>query len=172
NLDLHIWLLDQDVHRIAAADEGLQGEPEVINHVLERNGQYIILIQDFNGEPGSYEIALSASPVATPESGGGLSYGDIIMGSVSPGASVVWFFNAAAGDVVDVTLHPTEAARDLILELQDPNGFTVLQVDQNSAGGMETIDDFIIPTDGQWRIMIREFFGDAAGYQLALERAE
>lgn len=171
-LDLQIWLLDADVRRVAAADETLQGEPESIDHVLERDGQYIILIQDFNGEPGVYEIALGASPIATPESGGTLSYGDILMGAVPPGAAVAWTFNAVAGDVFDVTLRPTESASDLILQLQGPNTLTVLEMDESSAGGSEMIDDFIIPAGGQWRIVIREFFGDAAGYQLALERAE
>lgn len=171
-LDLQVWLLDQNVRRIAAADETLQGEAEVIDHVLEQDGQHIIFIQDFNGEPGTYEIALGASPVATPESGGALSYGDIIMGAVPPGASVAWTFNAAAGDVVDVTLRPTESAGDLILELQGPDTLTVLEVDVSSAGGLEQIDDFVVPSGGQWRIVIREFFGDAAGYQLVLERAQ
>ncbi len=119
-LDLLIWLLDQDVRRIAAADETLDGETETVSHFLERDGQYIVLVQDFNGEPGTYEIALGASPVATPESGGSLSFGDIIMGTVPPGASVAWTFNATEGDVFDVTLRPTEAAGDLILELQGP----------------------------------------------------
>ncbi len=48
----------------------------------------------------------------------------------------------------------------------------MLTVDRNSAGGLEMIDDFVIPSGGQWRVVVREFFGDAAGYQLALERAE
>jgi hypothetical protein len=171
-LDLQVWLLDQDVRRIAAADETLEGERESIEHVLDRDGQYIVVIQDFNGEPGTYEIALGASPVATPESGGSLSFGDIIMGSVPPGASVAWTFNAAAGDVFDVTLRPTESAGDLILELQGPDTLAVLNVDLSPAGGIERIDDFVVPSGGQWRIVIREFFGDPAGYQLALERAQ
>lgn len=170
-LDLQVWLLDQNVRRIAAADETLQGEAETIDHILDQDGQYIIFIQDFNGESGAYEIALGASPVATPESGGGLSYGDIIMGAVTPGASVAWTFNASAGDVFNVTLRPTESAGDLILQLQGPDTLTVLDVDLSPAGGIERIDDFVVPTGGQWRIVIREFFGDAAGYQLALERA-
>lgn len=140
--------------------------------MLDRDGQYIVVIQDFNGESGGYEIALGASPVATPESGGSLSFGDIIMGSVPPGASVAWTFNAAAGDVFDVTLRPTESAGDLILELQGPDTLAVLTVDLSPAGGVERIDNFVVPSGGQWRIVIREFFGDPAGYQLALERAQ
>ena len=172
NLDLQIWLLDQDVRRIAAADENLEGKPESIDMILDRDGQYIVLIQDFNGEPGSYGIALGASPVATPVSGGSLSYGDSLMGSVPPGTSVAWTFNAEAGDIFDVTLRPGESARDLLLQLVGPDGLAVLDIDQNPAGGVETIDDFVVPTTGQWRIVIREFFGDVAGYQLVLDRAE
>jgi hypothetical protein len=94
------------------------------------------------------------------------------MGSVPPGASVAWTFNAAAGDVFDVMLRPTESAGDLILELQGPDTLAVLTVDLSPAGGAERIDNFVIPSGGQWRIVIREFFGDPAGYQLALERAQ
>lgn len=172
SLDLQVWLLDQEVRRIAAADETLAGEPEAIDHVLERDGQYILLIQDFNGESGSYEIAFGAAPVATPVSGGTLSYGDTIMGTVPPDAAVAWTFSALAGDVLDVTLWPTESASDLILQLQGPNSLTVLDMDQSPAGGSEVIDDFVISESGRWSLVIREFFGDAAGYQLAFDRAE
>lgn len=172
NLDLSIWVLDQDVRRIAAADETLQGESESIDLVLERDGQYIILIQDFNGEAGSYGIALGASPVATPVSGGSLTYGDSFMATVPQGAAMDWTFNATVGDVFDVTLRPSESAGDLLLQLVGPDGLAVLDIDQSPAGGVEVIDDFVVPTAGQWRLVIREFFGDAAGYQLALQRAE
>ncbi len=171
NLDLDVWLLDENVERVAAVDAFAAGESETIEMTLSADGQYIVLVRDFNGEPGEYEIALGAAPAATPEIAGSLSYGDTIIGTVDPGTAVAWSFNAQVGDVVNVTVQPGDSSSDIVLQLQQPDGVTALEIDDGSAGSGESIRAFVVPEAGQWRLVLREFFGDAAGYQLELERA-
>jgi hypothetical protein len=170
NLDLDVWLLDKNVERIAAVDEFAAGEPETIELALSEDGQYIVLIRDFNGEPGDYEIVLGAAPAATPENAGALSYGDTIIGVIKPFTSVAWTFNAQAGDLIDVSVQPTDSSSDIVLQLQRPDGLAALEVDGNSAGGEESIRAFVVPAAGQWRLILREFFGEMANYQLNLRR--
>ncbi len=75
SLDLDVWLLDQELNRLTAQDEFLQGEPEMLRAVLPADGQYVVLIRDFNGIPGDYVVRLSAMPIATPEARGMLVFG-------------------------------------------------------------------------------------------------
>lgn len=169
-LDLNVWLLDDHVERIAAVDEFTAGEPETIELTLSADGQYIVLVRDFNGRAGAYEIVLGAAPVATPENAGALSYGDAIIDTLRPGAAAAWAFNAEVGDVIDIEVGAGDPASDIVLQLQGPNGLTVQEVDQNSAGGDEAIRAFVVPVSGTWHIVLREYFGDMAGYRLELSR--
>mgnify|MGYP001283857691 FL=1 len=171
NLDLDVWLLDNNVERVAAADEFAAGEPETIERTLGADGQYIVLVRDFNGEPGEYEIALGAAPAATPDTAGALAYGDAIIGTVAPGVAAAWAFEAQAGDVIDVEIQAGDSVSDLVAQLLGPDGLTAVEADQSSAGGDETIRAYALPVGGQWRIVIREFFGEAASYRLSLARA-
>jgi hypothetical protein len=172
HLDLDLWLLDPAIERIAVADKFLAGEAERIEFSVTQDGQYIILVQDYNGQAGDYEISLRTVPFATPESAGALSYGDSVMGVAHPGSASAWSFNAQHGDRVDIAVQPIDARSDLIVALQGPDGLTVLEVDENAAGESEAIAAFSIPLSGRWQIVIREFFDEGGGYELSLQRAQ
>jgi hypothetical protein len=170
-LDPDVWLLDAELARVAAVDAFAAGEPETIELTLSADGQYVVLVRDFRGEPGEYEIALGAAPIATPENAGALSYGDIIIGGIKPDTAVAWSFNAQAGDVIDLTATPGESSSDIVLQLRGPDGLTALEVDAASAGATESVNAFIVPTAGAWHVVLREYFGQMATYRLALSRA-
>ncbi|MBK8988549.1 MAG: PPC domain-containing protein [Chloroflexi bacterium] len=48
-LDLELWLLDESINRLATQDNFLQNENELIDVTLPGDGQYLILVRDFNG---------------------------------------------------------------------------------------------------------------------------
>ena len=169
-LDPDVWLLDEDIERVTAVDEYGAGESETIEMTLNAAGRYIVLVRDFNGNPGQYEIAFGAAPVATPEHAGALSYGDTIFGAIRPGVAVAWTFIAEAGDVIDIEVQSADAASDIVLQLQAPDGTNVLEVDENSARGDESIRSYVVPTAGQWRMVLSEFFDGPADYRLSLSR--
>ncbi|MBX7254528.1 MAG: PPC domain-containing protein [Candidatus Promineofilum sp.] len=170
SLDLDVWLLDSAIERVAAVDAFAAGEPETIELTLAADGQYIVLVRDFNGEPGDYEIALGAAPVATPAHAGALNIGDTIIGVIPPGAAVAWSFEAAAGEAINVTVTPAEAGSDIVLQLQGPDGLTALEVDAGSAGAAESVTGFVVPATGAWRIVLREYFAQTANFRLSLTR--
>lgn len=171
-LDLDLWLLNPRVERLATSDSGAQSEPESIETALTEEGQYIILVRDFNGEAGDYTISLAANPLATPRTAGNLTYGDSVMGAIRPGASVAWTFYAQVGDVININAQPAESSSDLIMVLRGPGTTLPLQVDDKPAGQQETISAYVVPTGGPWQIVLQEFFGESAGYMLGLERAK
>ena len=168
NLDLDIWLLNEAIERVAAVDSFAAGDPETIETTLAADGRYIVLVRDFNGQPGDYQIALGAAAAATPETGGTLVYGDTIIDTIDPGAAVVWAFEAEIGDVIDVDVRPGDSYSDLVVQLRGPDGRTVLEVDATPAGADESIAGFIIPSAGLWQIVLSEFFAGMASFQLSV----
>lgn len=171
DLDLDIWLLDPNVERIAVADSVLAGETETLVRTLPSDGQYVVLVRDFFGEAGEYEIRLTATPATEPIYAGTLNYNETVAGTLTPGQASVWLFAAAGGDVIDINLAATDGESDLLLALQDPDGRTVLNVDAGLSGEPESVDAFVVPTAGNWGIVVKEFFDEGGAYELALERS-
>jgi hypothetical protein len=171
-LDLELWLLTAGVERLAARDKHGLGEAESIELSLPAAGEYIILVQDFYGQPGRYELRLRAKTVRAPDYAGTLRYGQPVRGSLARAQTVVWVFEAQAGDLIDVTLLPSDGRSDLAFMLQNPAGQTVLEVDEALAGSSEQLRRFALDTEGSWRIVVREFFDEAATYELVVRLAE
>jgi hypothetical protein len=171
-LDLELWLLTDTVERLAARDKYGLGEAESIELSLPVTGDYVILVQDFYGQPGRYELRLRAKSVRSPDHGGTLGFGQPARSSLAPAQAVVWFFEARAGDLLDITLTPMDERSDLAFVLQNPAGQTVLEVDEALGGSSEQLRRFVIDSDGRWRIVVREFFDEAATYELVVRLAE
>ena len=170
-LDLDVWLFDPDVQRLAAQDKFAAGETEVIEFKLPIPGQYLVLVREFFGEAGSYEIDLSATAVAAPLFAGQLRYDEPVTGTLIPGQAASWQFSGDQDDVIDVELTPAQALSDLVLVLRDPEGGPVLELDEAPAGQSEKLDDFTITADGQWHIVVKDFFDEGGDYSLAVSRS-
>jgi hypothetical protein len=57
-LDLDIWLLDPELNELVMQDASLSGGSEVIEFELVTAGQHLVLVREFFGETGEYEILL------------------------------------------------------------------------------------------------------------------
>jgi hypothetical protein len=170
NLDLDLWLLDPDLNHVAVKDNFMAGESEKIEEELRSDGQYLVLVREFFGEPGEYEIHLNVGGDDSLEVAGELAYGDVVSGTLPAGRNVGWKFQGSAGDTINVVLTPIDANRDLVIILQSPNGETAASVDTALSGLPEQLTSFRLPEDGQWMILVQEFFSEAADYQLALSK--
>lgn len=168
-LDLDVWLLDPNIERVAAQDLFMAGEAETLRHRLRESGQYLILVRDFGGQPGIYEISLEAAPTAVPAYAGTLSNGEPVSGTLPAGQTNFWLFSGQEGAKVSIVLEPVEAGRDVVLILQAPDGSLALRVDDGGDGVAERITDFTLTSNGQWRVLLQEFFGAAVSYTLAAE---
>lgn len=172
SLDLVLWLLTADVERLATRDKHGPGEAESIELSLPTSGEYLVLVQDFYGQPGRYELRLRAKTARVPDFGGTVRYGLPVRAGLAPAQAVAWVFEAEAGDLIDITLTPTDGRSDLAFMLQNPAGQTVLEVDEALGGSSEQLRRFALDTAGNWRIVVREFFDEAAAYELLVRLAD
>lgn len=168
NLDLDLWLLDSNVNRLAEQDAFLAGEPEMIEFDLPSDGQYLVLVRDFFGESGRYEISLRANQAAPPDEAGTLDYGTAVSGTLQPNQTVIWYFDAEDGDNIDIELTPESSSADLLFTVYDPAGNQIWAIDVAQAGEAEQVRSYPIMSQGRWSIVVREFFGEAASYTLKI----
>jgi hypothetical protein len=171
-LDLEVWLFDPAIERLTAKDEFAAGDTETLEFILPQEGQYLILVREFFGEAGGYEIELSAVPVVAPELAGRITYDEPVEGTLAPQQMALWLFTGEEADVLDFELTPGSDSEDVVLILQDPQGNTVLEVDDAPAGESETISEFTIPAEGQWSLVVKSFFEEAGTYSLSVQRTQ
>ncbi|MCA9921117.1 MAG: PPC domain-containing protein [Anaerolineales bacterium] len=172
SLDLDLWLLDPDIERLDTQDTHSAGEKERIIYTLPRDGQYLVLVSEFFGTAGAYEIQLSANVVDVPVNTGTLTYGEPVTGLLNAGETALWTFAAKEGDLLDIELATTSAERDLVLYIQGPDGNRVLTIDNTDSGESEHFPMFSIGIDGEWGIVVKEFYGDETPYTLTVNRSE
>ncbi|MCP4359930.1 MAG: hypothetical protein GY796_18130 [Chloroflexi bacterium] len=169
-LDLDVWLLDPNVNRLTAVDKLLAGQPEYLAYTLPQDGQYLILVRDFFGEAGSYEINLVAMTAVPPDDAGDLTYGLPVQADLAPEQTVIWYFAAREGESINIRLEPTTTQADLRFVLVDPAGNPALTIDAADMGQPETSELFMITEDGRWGILVEEFFDEAAVYTLTVSQ--
>jgi hypothetical protein len=168
NMDMVVWLLDPDMVELASKDEFLSGEPESIEYILLADGEYLFLVREFFGESGEYEIALNIGGGEELEIAGPINYGQTVSGELLPDKRVGWTFGGQTGDIINVSLIPTGPDRDLVIVLLDPAGNTVITIDASLSGISEYLINFALSVDGEWTIVIQEFFNEGSGYELTL----
>jgi hypothetical protein len=168
DLDLDIWLLDPRLNDVATKDEFLAGEPEKIEEELQNDGQFLILVREFFGEAGEYEIRLNAGGEDLLEIAGSIEGRSVVSGTLPPGRNVGWTFLGRAGEIINVSLTPTDPDRDLVIVLKNPQGDTVASVDTALSGLPERLSSFRITESGEWMLLIQEFFNEGSGYELSL----
>lgn len=173
NLDADIWLLDPELRRLAQKDEALSGEAETISLILPTDGLYTIVVREFFGEPGDYEISILAKGYDNLEDMGEISYyQEPASGSLSAGKGAIWYFAGEEDDHINLTLTPLDQTGDFVLILQDPTGTEVARTDLGLAGEVERLRNFALTSSGQWAIVVREFFDEGGAYELELQKIE
>ncbi|WP_420628375.1 PPC domain-containing protein [Candidatus Leptofilum sp.] len=168
DLDLDVWLLDANVARLAEEDSFLAGESETINYTLPEDSQYLVLVRDFFGEPGQYEIDLQVNQATPPEEAGTLDFGTAVSDTLQPYQMVVWYFEAEDGDEIDIELTPGNDSADLLFTVYDPSGNQIWSIDAAQAGEGEAVNAYPVMIEGRWSIVVREFFGEATSYTLEI----
>ncbi|MCA9979621.1 MAG: PPC domain-containing protein [Anaerolineales bacterium] len=170
-LDLDVWLviLDEDsVRRLDMRDETLAGEMEQIDYVLPRDGQYLVLVQDFFGEAGEYEIELTVSGENYLVTAGELLPNQTIEATLPSGRGAVWTFSGAEGDTISIELVPDSPEIDLVMSLRDPNDRPAVQVDDTLAGNPERLEAFTLTAEGTWLLVVQEYYDAGGNYTLTL----
>ena len=147
----------------------MTGQPETIELKLARDGEHLILVRDFFGQPGVYQIQLMAMQAEQPVEVGELVYSQTAVNNLQENRSDAWAFEGEIGEQIDIQVEPSLPDHDLVLGLVAPSGESVLKVDATGNGEQETIAAFELTENGRWQIVIEEFFGQAAPYNLSLQ---
>ncbi len=170
NLDLDLWLLDEEINRLAQINDTQTAESESITTILPNDGQFLILLRDFSGSPGRYTIQLSTTPTTSPNEAGRLAYGDSVSNGLLAGQQVIWYFDAQEGENVTIAVTPTDAQADFLFQLYDPNEQQVLRKDTQGSGTAELLSNFQIPINGRWGIVVQEFFNAGGNYTITIDK--
>lgn len=171
-LDLDVWLLDPELRRLVMQDASLAGEPELITYILPRDGQYIVVVQDFFREAGTYNIELTVSGENYLIEAGEMAYDQTVSYALQVGRGTLWSFNGREGDVINIVAAPTNAESDLVISLRDANGEPAVQVDNTLAGNEEILTEYTLTSTGVWSIIVQEYSDSGGNYTLTLTEGE
>ena len=119
-------------------------------------------------DSGVYEIllTLTESPAATGE----LVTDQPRQSKIGAGDQHTWTFEAKEDSIVTVRME--SATIDTYLAIYDDGG-ELLSLDDDTDGTNAVIDDFIVPEDGEYRIIARAYSAEQEGdYTISLEIAE
>lgn len=124
----------------------------------------------FEAMANSIEIfAPVASPL--PESDGTLLYGETTTGSVIDAGPAAWDFIGLEGETIDIIVRPLADDFDVIFDLLDESGNSVLSIEVDESFGQEELRSFTIPASGSYIISIYGFDGATGDYELTLAEA-
>lgn len=165
-LDLEVWVLDPNVVRLATADDHLLGQPEAVEVALPHEGQYLILVRDYYGQAGGYEIELTAMQSQAAVTAGTLLPGQTAVSTLPTNNRAAWSFDGQMGTAVNITLLSTQANHDMVLTLVAPDGQIIRELDERGVGEGEQLENFVLTANGRWQLIVQEFFGQPADYQL------
>ncbi len=98
---------------------------------------------------------------------GNIGLGETVEGELGTAEKQGWVF-AEGPAIIDVTLQPS-AEMDVVLELYGTNNELISSSDQSFTSDAETLLAIEIPDDGEYTIVVREFFDVAGPYSLTVE---
>lgn len=124
----------------------------------------------FEAMANSVQVTEPTAP-PLPESNGFLLYGDIASGSVTGSDPSLWEFIGLEGEVVDVIVRPKTEELDVVFDLLDESGNSVLPSEIDDSFGIEELREFALPTSGTYIIAISGFADSTGDYEITLAEA-
>lgn len=101
---------------------------------------------------------------------GSIGLGETVSGVLEADESHSWVFSDGPV-LVDIILDSGEGM-DGVLELYDPDGDLISDVDSTLSGDEERLLAVDIPDSGEYTIVVREFYGAGGDYSLSVDIAE
>jgi hypothetical protein len=170
-LDSYLEVFDPNGDPIAEDDDGGRGLNALIEGLeLELDGTYTILARTAGGMGrGEYTLILVEGDSFTGLPAGVIAIGEAIEGVLPIGTQQSYRFVGQAGVEVTITLESDDLSMDPYLELRSADG-DLLAEDDDSAGSLNArIEDFELPEDGEYQIVVRTAGGFGGGeYTLTL----
>lgn len=112
----------------------------------------------------------SGAPGCLDPDGGLISYGQTKYGTISPAGDYDdYYFNATAGDVVEIRQNKNGSTLDSFVELYGPSSYFAW--DDDSGGSLNSFLRRTLPYSGQYRIRARGYGTSTGAYALSLIKA-
>ncbi|MBE2222286.1 MAG: hypothetical protein IAF02_12135 [Anaerolineae bacterium] len=97
-----------------------------------------------------------------------LLYGDVMNANLDKDGSDAWEFIGLEGEVIDIVVEPTGDNFDIIVDLRDDTGTSVLDAPVDVTFGKEELIAFEIPANGTYFIVVESYDGTTGEYTLTL----
>lgn len=176
-----------ELTKLSENDDGAGGTDARITMELPADATYLIYANTFSSEHvGDYMLALEVGtgierslPELLREAG---SYPIIALGGTASGTLTddspllsdqtpyeAWTFQGRAGEVIEIEMRTEDF--DAYLAIGSENGSEILARDDDSAGGLDALVLFEVPTDGRYVVMANAIQQTArGGYTLRMDR--
>lgn len=137
---------------------------------IPASGNTYIVVYGYGGSGGSYELYLTPSGVVSGPVAGDIAYGQLVRGRLETSSDMsLWRFSGRAGDVFNVTVRPLPDELDVIVDVIDPIGLSILSngaVDEFA--DTEYVRGAVLPADSEYLILVWGFAGTTGPYELEL----
>jgi len=117
-------------------------------------------------EPDQPEEPTEPAPDIDAVNQGTIELGDTVEGLLDSEESHAWTFNGGPA-VIDIVVQGDDEM-DTVLELYDPDNNLITSADSTFGGEAEEIIGAEIEDDGDYTIVIRDYFDDGGGYTLTV----
>jgi hypothetical protein len=98
-----------------------------------------------------------------------MAYGDLATGTIAGSETGQHTFSGNANDWVDITVTPEGDEFDLVVDVLDSSGSSILEDGElDDSFGPERIRVLILPEDGVYTIVVRGFEGSTGDYEVSV----
>lgn len=165
DFDTYLYLYDEDGFELAYNDDGAGNlDSRIGPFTLPSDGDYRITATSLShSSTGSFTLSLNMVSLEQ------IAFGDTATGEISGGSPAYFSFDAAAGDVINISV---DSEADTNMTLSDPYGYVVISDEDGGAGNNPEITDYVVSSEGTYTIAVGSTFAEAASFELSLSRAE
>ncbi len=185
DLDLTLDILDETGKSIlgGAIDDSF-GVESLTGFELTVSGSYFIVINSYDGSPGDFTLTLAeAGTAATDEgeddrvrtvitSGSALNFSEFYKASLDGATEATFTFPGKANEFADVTVSPLTEGLDVVIDLLDPSGASLLpESPLDDSYDTEYLRIMRLPVDGQYTIVVSSYDGAPGDFELLVEES-
>jgi hypothetical protein len=168
DLDVVVDVLDESGASIldnGEVDDSF-GLEEIRSLALPGNGIYFVSTRGFGGSVGNYRLRVVVAGGAA--GAGSIHFGESVDGSVVSADASVWEFFADAGDYIDITVIPLDEEFDVVVDVLDETGNSILEQPVDMSFDTEYIRVLPVPANGLYMVAITGYEGATGNYELTL----
>jgi hypothetical protein len=165
-----VWLTGRGTHFVVVTGgSGNHPSGYTINDPADGSSNKTLEYYTSRGWSLSEINRYGGTPACTDNDGGFISYGQTQYGTINPAYDTDdFYFNASAGDIVEIRQNKNNSSLDSFVELSGPNNF--FASDDDSGGNLNSYLQRTLPAAGQYRIRAKGYSSSTGAYSLSLTK--